>query len=72
MLFDSEKKKAVFLTVFVLLMTSGLASAQDEIVDLKFGQPPVSDSDTSRTLQSLVKVQGGNLGESPLIRSASN
>jgi hypothetical protein len=45
MLFDSEKKKAAFLTVFVLLMTSGLASAQDEIVDLMFGQPPVSDSD---------------------------
>lgn len=33
-------------------------SAWSEIIDLKFEQPPVSDSDTSRTLQSLVKVQG--------------
>jgi len=29
-----------------------------EIIELKFGQPPVLDSDTSRTLQSLVKVHG--------------
>ena len=39
-------------------MISGCVSAQDEIIDLSFGQAPISNSDTSRTLQSLVKVQG--------------
>jgi len=58
MLFNNKKKKTIFLTVILLLMISGFVSAQDEIVDLKFGQPPASNSDTTRTLQSLVKVQG--------------
>lgn len=57
MLFSS-KKKAIFLAVVLFSMISGFASAQDRVVDLKFGQPHVSDSDTSRTLASLIKVQG--------------
>jgi len=58
MLFNDMKKRTIFPTIILLLMISGFVSAQDEIIDLKFGQPPVSDSDISRTLQSLVKVQG--------------
>jgi hypothetical protein len=57
MLFNN-KKKSIFPTVISLLIISGFVSAQNEIIDLKFGEPPVSDSDISRTLQSLVKVQG--------------
>ena len=57
MLFNNIKKKSIFLTAIVFLMISGFASSQDKIIDLKFAQPPVSDSDTSRTLQSLVKVR---------------
>jgi hypothetical protein len=58
MLFSYRKKKITFFTVILLLLISGFVSAQNEIIDLKFEQPPVSDSDTSRTLLSLVKVQG--------------
>jgi hypothetical protein len=58
MRFNNMKKKTVFLTVVLLLMVSGFVSAQDKIIDLKFVQPPVSDSEMSRTLESLVKVQG--------------
>ena len=58
MLFNIKKKKTIFGTAILLLMISGSVSAQDEIVDLKFGQPPDSISDTSRTLESMVKVQG--------------
>jgi hypothetical protein len=58
MLFNNNNKKTVFTTAILLVMISRFVSAQDEIIDLKFGYPPVSDSDTSRTLQSLVKVKG--------------
>jgi hypothetical protein len=58
MLFDIKKQKTVLFTVISLLMISGLVWAQDKVIELKFAQPPVSDSDASRTLQSLVKVQG--------------
>jgi hypothetical protein len=58
MLFNNKKKKNIFLTVILILMISWFVSAEDKIIDLKFGQSPVSNSDTSRTLQSLVKVQG--------------
>ncbi|UCE21503.1 MAG: linear amide C-N hydrolase [Candidatus Aminicenantes bacterium] len=51
------KKNTVFLTAILLLVIAGLGPAQNKVIDLKFGQPPVSDSDTSRTLQSLVKVR---------------
>jgi len=58
MLSSNKKKKAIFLTVILLLMISGFVSAQDKITDLKFGHSLVSDMDIFRTLQSLVKVQG--------------
>ncbi|MGB2769295.1 MAG: linear amide C-N hydrolase, partial [Candidatus Zixiibacteriota bacterium] len=58
MLFNNNKKKTICMTVVLLLMISGFVSAQGEIIDLEFAHPTVSDSDTSRTLQSLVKVQG--------------
>jgi len=54
----TRKRRAIVLTAALLLAISGLVSAENDVVDLKFGQPPVSNSDTSRTLQSLVKVQG--------------
>ncbi len=57
MLFNNKKYKTIFLSIILSLIISGLVSAQDKIIDLKFGQPPVSDSDLSRTLQSLVKVR---------------
>lgn len=58
MLFSNIKKKTIFLTTILLLVISGFLSAQNKVIELKFAQPPVSDSDESRTLQSLVKVQG--------------
>lgn len=58
MLFSHKKQETVLFTVILLLMISGLVWAQEKITELKFAKPPVSDSDTSRTLKSLVKVQG--------------
>jgi hypothetical protein len=58
MLLNKKKTQTILLTVILLLTISGFVSAEDEITNLKFGQPPVSGSDTSRTLESLVKVQG--------------
>jgi choloylglycine hydrolase len=54
----SKRKMTTFFTAMVFFTISGPVSAQDGIIELKFEHPPVSDSDTSRTLQSLVKVQG--------------
>jgi hypothetical protein len=56
--FDNKKAITIFLTVILLYLISGFGSAQDEIINLEFNKPPVSDSDTSRTLHSLIKVQG--------------
>ncbi|UCF06294.1 MAG: linear amide C-N hydrolase [bacterium] len=58
MLFNSRKNKTIFLTVILLFTFAGFVSAQDEIIDLNFAQSPISNSDTARTLQTLVKVQG--------------
>ena len=52
------KQRIVFLTTMVFLLIPALLSAQGEIVELTFELPDASDSDTSRTLQSLTKVQG--------------
>ena len=54
----NKRKMAILFTAMVSLMISGLVSARAEIIELRFEDPPVSASDTSRTLQSLVKVQG--------------
>lgn len=51
-------KNIIFLTVVLLHMIPAFVSAQDEITELSFGHPPVSDSESSRTLQSMVRVQG--------------
>ncbi|MFC2146363.1 erythromycin esterase family protein [Acidobacteriota bacterium] len=48
MLFYPKKKKNIFLTIIVLLLISGFISAQEDINDLKFGNSPVSNSDTSK------------------------
>ena len=53
----NTKKKFSLLTAILLLVISGFLAAQDKIVELKFAQPPVSDSDASRTLQSLVRAR---------------
>ncbi|KPJ59787.1 MAG: hypothetical protein AMJ46_09865 [Latescibacteria bacterium DG_63] len=58
MLFDERKIGIIVVTLFLLFTVPVFVSAQDEVVDLRFGQPPVSQSDRSRTLQSPVKVQG--------------
>jgi hypothetical protein len=58
LLFNNKKNKNILLSVILLIIISGFVPAQDEIIDLKFGESPGSNSDTSRTLQSLVKVQG--------------
>jgi len=57
MLFNNMKKKTIFITAILLIMISGFALSQDKIIELKFAKPPVSDSDASRTLQSLVRVR---------------
>jgi hypothetical protein len=63
----NKKKKTIFLTIISLLLISVFVSAQGEVIELTFGQPPVSGSDTSRTLQSLLKVQGtGGLNQDAL------
>jgi hypothetical protein len=54
----SMKREVVVLTVILLSIISGPVAAESEIIDLEFSEPPVSDSDESRTLASLVKVQG--------------
>ncbi len=53
-----KKQKTLLFTVCALCMIPGLMLAQEKITELKFAQPPVSDSEASRTLQSLIKVQG--------------
>jgi len=58
MLSGSRARETIFLAVILLLVITGLAWAQGDVINLEFGRPPVSGSDTSRTLESLVKVQG--------------
>jgi len=47
MLIKNKNKKAIFLTVILSLIISVFGSAQDEITDLKFKQPSVSDEEKS-------------------------
>jgi hypothetical protein len=54
-------RKAIFLMAAWLFVISGFVLAQEQIIELKFSEPPASDSDASRTLQSLVKVR--DIGE---------
>lgn len=52
-----RKKRVIFLTIILSLAIAGFGGTQAEIIELSFKQPPVSDSDISRTLKSLVKVR---------------
>ncbi len=45
-------------TAIFLAVVAGLSRAREGVIDLKFQEPPASGSDVSRTLQSIVKVQG--------------
>lgn len=52
-----RKKRVIFLTIILSLVIAGFGGTQAEIIELSFKQPLVSDSDVSRTLESLVKVR---------------
>jgi hypothetical protein len=58
MISNGRGKITVAMAIILFFMVSGSASAENKIVNLKFGQPHASDSDSSRSLRSLVKVQG--------------
>lgn len=58
MKYEAIKRKGLLLTVALLFVISGMSSAQEQIIELKFAELPVSDSDASRTLKSLVKARG--------------
>jgi hypothetical protein len=58
MLYNSDRNNAICLSVIILLVISVPLLAEEIIIDLEFVRPAASDSDTARTLQSLVKVQG--------------
>ena len=58
MLSGGERVRNHFRAAVVLLMISGSIAAQEKVIELDFAEPPVSTSDMSRTLQSLVEVQG--------------
>lgn len=50
--------KIIYLASLILVSITRPALAQDELIELQFVQPAASNSDSTRTLQSLVKVQG--------------
>jgi hypothetical protein len=49
--------KKAHLVVFLLLLFSGSAFAQKQIIELKFNQPADTGSSASRSLETLVKVR---------------
>ncbi len=53
-----KEKNTSFLIFIFLLLIPGFISAQSEIIELQFKQSSDTGSDTTRTLESLVKVQG--------------
>jgi hypothetical protein len=52
------KIRSVSVAVLFIFLISGITSADERIINLEFARPDASGSDTSRTLQSLVKVRG--------------
>ena len=50
--------RELLFAVIAIFTLSGVATAQNEFIDLQFQQPPDTGSEISRTLQSLVKIQG--------------
>jgi len=61
MFHEVMKRKMIIRMVALLFVIPGFVSAQEQIIELKFSEPPISDSDASRTLKSLVKVR--DIGE---------
>jgi hypothetical protein len=57
MQFNNKTRINVILAVIILLAASVLLSAQEEVIELKFGQPPASGSDEAKTLNSMVRVR---------------
>jgi hypothetical protein len=55
---NGRRRQAIFLMAVVSIAISWCASAEGEVIDLRFEQSLVSDSDTSRTMESLIRVQG--------------
>ncbi|MBU0692379.1 MAG: linear amide C-N hydrolase [Candidatus Eisenbacteria bacterium] len=51
-------KLTMILTVGLMVAIARSLMAQDELINLKFEEPPIADSDETRSLESLVKVQG--------------
>jgi predicted choloylglycine hydrolase len=53
----NRQKIPLYPLVIFALMITGFLSAQEKVVELNFKKKPASDSDVTRTLQSLVKVR---------------
>lgn len=60
-MFEKMRRKTIVLSVMLLLTIPGFVPAQEQVVEVKFSEPPASDSDAARTLKSLVKVR--DIGE---------
>ncbi|MEW6363457.1 MAG: carcinine hydrolase/isopenicillin-N N-acyltransferase family protein [Acidobacteriota bacterium] len=58
MSFNRDPGRVWASSLISLFIIAGLARAQQEIVEVRFQQPPRSMSDEARTQQSIVKVQG--------------
>ncbi len=58
MRFFSKSMYGLCVTAISLLAIPGVVSARSGITELEFLQPPERGSDTTKTLRSLVKVQG--------------
>jgi len=58
---DAMKRKTISLAAALLFASLGIVSAQEKVIEVKFAEPPAADSDTARTLKSLVKVR--DIGE---------
>ena len=51
-------RKIAFLAIVPFLMLCACSPTREQIVEIKFAEPPASESDLSRTLESLVTVKG--------------
>lgn len=51
-------RKIAFWAIVPLLILCACSPTREQIVEIKFAEPPASESDLSRTLESLVTVKG--------------
>jgi hypothetical protein len=51
-------RKIACWAIVLFFMLCACSSTQEQIVEVKFAEPPASDSDLSRTLESLATVRG--------------